>query len=160
MEISLIVTIALVVIVVAVTAGLWAARRTTRPVLMGLGLALASVGLYLTQLTRLAINGILSIVDWAQRTPWSEAMTWGAGLLAAGIVLLGIGAALKSGPTRAPRETARPATPAPGPREGVSAGQRPSVTEPKRPTPKPAADKHTDPEDAEIEAILRKRGIM
>lgn len=154
MEISLLITIAMVVVILAVAAGLWAAHRSARPVLVGLGLALVAVGAYLTHVTRLAINGVRSLIDWAQRTVWTDQMSWGAGLLAAGVVLLVIGSLLRSAPTR--RQPAEPAA-----RPGVKPATRPGVPAPAA-TKQPAApaSKQADAEDAEIEALLRKRGIM
>ncbi|AQP44797.1 hypothetical protein [Tessaracoccus flavus] len=161
MALDFIITLALAIGILAIAAGLTARSRRARPAVAGLGLAMIPVGLYLTGLTTLIINGVRSIIDWLMRTPWTDAISWGIGLLVGGIVLLVIAGFL-------PREAKpRPVHPdaratAPAKQASTAPGQRP-VAPPAKPGPAPATAKSkaaADPEDAEIEELLRKRGIM
>lgn len=158
---ALFVTIGVMVLVAAVSAGLWARRPGAKPIIGGSGGLLALVGLYLLGLMDLLYNGVMSLVDWVARTAWSTTMSWGAGLLGGGLVLLVVARFLKSAPLAADKPSspakAAPTPKAPAPQKPpapVTTQAKPSV--PAAPSPKPGVD----PEDAEIEALLRKRGIM
>ena len=89
-------------------------------------------------------------------------MSWGAGLLGGGLVLLVVARFLKSAPLAADKPTpqAKPTTPrmqpAPVTTPAKSAAPAVPASPPATGAPKPGID----PEDAEIEALLRKRGIM
>ena len=152
---TLLLTIAVTVLILAVAAGVTARTRRARPAVTGVGLAMLPVGLYLTGLTQLTANGIRSLIDWFQRTPWTTVTSWGVGLLVAGAVLLVVAGFLKGSRAKTPSEPQAKQTSAPA---------RPQVAAPSnQPTAKPAAatkQKGLDAEDAEIEALLRKRGIM
>lgn len=167
MPIELIGTIAVAVVILAVAAGITARAGRVRPLIIGLGLAAIPVGLYLTGLLRLTINGIMSLVDWFQRTVFTNAVAWGLGLLIGGIVLTVIGLALKKKPPReravgkAQPEREVPQSGGTQPLPGSGAA-RPAAGASK-PGPSPAAkpaQKGLSAEDAEIEELLRKRGIM
>ena len=155
MDAPLIITIFLMALVVAVTAGLWARSRGARPMVGGIGLLLVPLGLYMLGVTRLAYNGVISLIDWAQRTVWTQTMTWGAVLAGVGVLLFVVSRFIKTAPhhNRAEKRPAtqqsagRPATP-------VVAATRPVA--PSTDT-KPAAK---TAEDAEVEDILRKRGLL
>lgn len=162
MELPLLVTIALTTLFAGIAAGLWSRHRSAKAAVSGLGWVLLPIGLHLTGLMRLAVNGVMSIVDWAQRTVWTDTVSWGAGVLGTGLLLLLVGGLMKSRPRPAAEGTAQ--------RRGVGAtGVAPAVR-PQVPgrgaavTPSPrttsAGPAATDPEDAEIEALLKKRGIM
>lgn len=161
MEAALFITICTMTVIAAITAGLWARNRSARTMVAGIGLMVLPLGLYLTGLMTLAYNGVISIIDWAQRTVWGTTMSWGAGLLGLGVVLLVTAAFLKSRP-RAPRKPKDAAGSAPAAgtnRVAVGAAGAPPASP--APQSKPAGKKGgVDPEDAEIEALLRKRGIM
>ncbi|MCC2593205.1 hypothetical protein LKO27_07260 [Tessaracoccus sp. OS52] len=167
MEAALFITICLMTVIAAITAGLFARHRNPKSLVAGIGLVLIPLGLYLTGLMRLIYNGVLSIIDWAQRTVWDDTMSWGAGLLGAGVVLLVIAGFIKSRPR--PRQ-AQTATPSAEPKVTGRPAQQQAVTTGKpqpaasataaKPTAKGGKDSALDPEDAEIEALLRKRGIM
>ncbi|WP_231979734.1 hypothetical protein [Tessaracoccus coleopterorum] len=109
MPVSLIVTVALAIIILAVAAGLTARHRSIRALVMGLGLAAIPVGLYLTGLTDLTINGVLSLIDWFQRTPFTTFTAWGIGLGVGGILALTIGVFLPKG--RGPAAVEAPGSP-------------------------------------------------
>lgn len=165
MEAALFLTICLMTVIAAITAGLYARHRNTKTLVAGIGLVVLPLGLYLTGLMRLIYNGVLSIIDWAQRTVWDDTMSWGAGLIGLGLVLLVVAALLKSNPR--PR-VARAKTPAVAEKRDqptpsvTTAGGKPAQAQPNPTAGKPAPAKQAglDPEDAEIEALLRKRGIM
>ncbi|MFV0427902.1 MAG: hypothetical protein ACK5KO_00495 [Arachnia sp.] len=154
MSATLFITIGVMTIIAALTVGLWARSRSVRTLIAGFGLMLLPLGLYLTQMTGLLINGIGSLIDWAQRTVWDDAMTWGVGSLAVGVVFLVVAGFLPK-PKPAPRPKQPP------PRKAAGSGAKPQVSATGAPTvAAPPAGASSDPEDDEIEAILRKRGIM
>lgn len=156
MPLSLLLTIGLTIVILALTAGLTARSRRARPAVMGLGWAMIPVGLYLTGLTQVIVDGIRAFIDWLMRTPWTVATSWGLGLFVGGVLVIVIAAFLpKTRKASAPSVPQRPAAP----------GKRPQVQSPAQaakptPAPQPEAQRGVDPEDAEIEALLRKRGIL
>lgn len=171
MSVSLIVTVGLAIVILAVAAGLMARNRSIRALVTGIGLAAIPAGLYLTGLTDLTINGLSSLIAWVQRTPFTRMSAWGVGLIVGGIVVAGIGTLLPKGRRaidageKAPENSIggrqeSPRTAIPGTRP--TPGQRPAPVAEQRATPQKSekAQKGLDPEDAEIEALLRKRGIM
>ena len=150
--------------------------RGPRAVMTGIGLALIPVGLWITGVMDLVVNGITSIIRWLNRTPM-DVQRW-IGIAVVGLGVLLVIAALAVRPrtkdeARAVREARRqpavgagrsrdvsPTTGRPG--EAASAGTRTTTTgtgstaPATRTQPKAAA---VSDEDAEIEAILKKRGI-
>lgn len=161
MEASLLITICLMTLIAAATVGFWARNHSARPIVGGIGFLLVPLGLYLTGLTRLTYNGVLSLIAWAQRTVWDTAMTWGAGLLGFGIVLVVVAGFMAAKPRKAVEPKAATSAVASGTSRPAVAG-RPATGSPAAAAPqaKPGAKPAVDPEDAEIEALLRKRGIM
>lgn len=155
MPLTLLVTIALTIVILAIAAGMTARSRRARPAVMGLGLALIPVGLYLTGVTQLLADAVVALIDWLMRTPWTVVTSWGLGLFLGGVLLLVIGAFLPK-TSRAAQAAPAARTPGPATRPAVTPGADPKTTAPA----KRAAEKGVDPEDAEIEALLRKRGIM
>lgn len=168
MSIALLVTIGLMLLITGLSVGLWGRSHRLRPLVGGLGLALVPLGLWLFGLTDLIVQGVQGLIAWAQRTPWSTQLAWGAGLMGAGILLFIVSRWMPSEPKPVtpgtPKETTPP--PAAGPRSQVGAPvpspQASTPVVPPASTPQPPAAKKSgiDPEDAEIEALLRKRGIM
>ncbi len=168
MSVTLLVTIGLAVIIAAAPAGFTSRSRSARTAVIGAGWTALPIGLWLTGVTDLTVNGIASLIAWFQRTPFTTATAWGLGLLIGGIVFVVVGAMLpKKDPADRPAKAvkgadARPASPQ------VRGGQRPQVqggqpAQPAAPAARPApkqGQKGLDPEDAEIEELLRKRGIM
>lgn len=157
MDAILIITISLMVLFAAVSAGLYARRPGVRPLMGGLGLVLIPLGLYLFGLSGLAYNGVLSIIDWAQRTPWTPVMTWGVSLVGVGLILFLVSRFVKP----AQRKVAEPAT---APAVSSASPSRPGASRVATSTPPPAVtaprqEKKTS-EDAEVEDILRKRGLL
>ncbi len=167
MDVPLIITIALMVFFAAVFAGLWARRPGVRPVLAGLGLVLIPLGLWLLGITDLAYNGVLSIIDWAQRTVWSTTMTWGASLAGAGLLLFLISRFIKPAQRKAVTQSETPAVarnqaqaPVTTQRPGASAASAPPAGQSAAGQPAPGQPQKKTAEDAEVEDILRKRGLL
>lgn len=165
-SIALLVTLGLTLLFVAVTAGLFAHNRGVKTLLAGIGISLLPFGLYLFGLTDLVVNGIRSLVDWAQRTYFDTWMTVGAVMTGLGVLLLIISAFVKPATRQRPVAGQQTRTAAghqgraavgtspgkqaaPAPRPGGQAAAAPGSTK----------GKSGDEED-EIEEILRRRGIM
>lgn len=171
MDYPLIVTIALMVLVAGITVGLWARSRRARPIVGGIGLILLPLGLYFLGVTGLAINGVLSIVDWVQRISWSDTMSWGAGLAGGGLLLWVIAQFLPAG-AKAPAESPQPAAEARRSQPQVTSGGKQTPQQQAQQTQGKAQAKPAQPqakgkkgdglsdEDREIEELLRNRGIM
>lgn len=163
-SIALLVTIGLTLLFVAVTAGLFAHNRGAKTLLAGIGVSLLPFGLYLFGLTDLVVNGIRSLVDWAQRTHFDTWMTVGAVMIGLGVVLLVVSGFVKPHTRQRPvaGQQARPAAGQQG-RAAVGAGSGKPAT-PARGGQTPAAPGkpkgQADNEEDEIEEILRRRGIM
>lgn len=178
LPVSLILTVAVSIVILAIGAGLMARHRSARALVISIGLAAIPVGLLLTGVTDLTLNGIRSLIDWFQRTPFTDLTAWGLGLSLGGLAVFVIGLFL---PKPKPVERgAQPAQVEPSARQrraaarqqtqpSVGQGAEPQTQPAPQPQPKapaagqPAAQqkqKGLDPEDAEIEALLKKRGIM
>lgn len=139
-------------------------------VVQGAALAVAPVGLYFTGLLRLLWDAVVALVGWATGIIFSPTMWFGISLLGLCVVLWVVGgiltrrSAARGGSTRG--GTARGGTsvsvssskPAVAGARPVSAS--PSAAVPaKKPGKGKAAAADIDPELAEIEAILKNRGI-
>ncbi|MDO5735745.1 MAG: hypothetical protein Q4P15_04665 [Propionibacteriaceae bacterium] len=155
MDAPLIITIFLMALIVAVTAGLWARSRGARPLMGGIGFVLIPLGLFLLGITRLTYNGVISLIDWAQRTVWSTTMTWGATLAGVGLVMVVVSRFIKPAQRRV---VEKPASPQVAPRPGAAEKPRGVVVPPT--VGKPVAKQEKTSEDAEVEDILRKRGLL
>ena len=166
---SLFVTIAVMTVIVAITAGLFARGRSSRALLAGIGFTLLPLGLFLTGMSDLLVSGIESLIAWVDRTGWTNTMSWGAGIGGLGILLLVVARFL----------------PGPKPREERGDGATRKRPVGKQSTTKPAVGKgpqhtgqpsHPGPQSGaapqkgaagagevdldEIEALLKKRGIV
>lgn len=146
--------------------------RGTRHLMQGLGLTLIPIGLQLSGIMELLVSGAKGVYRFFRDTTVDTLMTAGLIVLALGAVLfiaaslvkprtreesrqLRLARAEKSGPAV---ETGRPAAgrrPAVG---GAAPADSATTTTPVT-RAKPASAKGLDDEDAEIEALLRKRGI-
>lgn len=129
-------------------------------VVQGAALAVAPVGLYFTGLLRLLWDGVVAVVGWATSIIFSPTMWFGISLLGLCVVLWVVGGVLtRRSAAKGGSVSAASAKPA------VTGGRRApasstAVAPAKKSAPakgKPAAD--IDPELAEIEAILKNRGI-
>ena len=139
-------------------------RRGSRGrVVQGVGVALAPIALYFTGLLRLVWDGVVALVNWATSIIFSPTMWFGISLLGLCVVLWVVGGLLTR--RAAPRRSSAPAAGAGG-RPAVGTGSTAAAkTSTKSPAKTAAKGKgkgpaqEVDPEMAEIEAILKNRGI-
>lgn len=117
-------------------------RRGLAAGLQGAGLTLLPLAAYLTRTLRMFTRIVDAVTDWATSLVFSPTV-W-LGVVVAGVSVLLLGAARVVGRRSAPRETALPSP-------GRKAATAPADSS------HPAAP--VDDEMAEIEALLRKRGI-
>lgn len=139
---------------VVVTGIAW--RRGSRGrVVQGLGLALAPVALYLSGLLRLIWNGALAVGRWAAGVILSPAVWLGLGLLGLCLVLWVVGGLVaRRSPSRR-RRAASDTSSAPAVTTGSATTRGSQGTPPARKAAAPAEDDDM----AEIEALLKSRGI-
>ena len=137
-------------LLVAILAG---RRGNKGRLLQGIGLALAPIALYLSGLLRLLWNGVVAVVGWASRVILSPPVWVGLSLLALCLVLWVVGGFVAR---RTPRRTkAERAGTAPAARPGAPkavAGRQGGAPAKRQQPPQ-------DDDMAEIEALLRSRGI-
>ena len=168
----------LVTIITTVLPALWAvfgwlARRSWRPVLRGLGLALVPIGLLVTGLMRLLVRALTLVVSWFAHTQMTTTI-WTGVIVAAIGLLTWIGAGFMTPLTR---EEARQRRAEPRERRAAGAAGKPTAPtsrasrtsqvpqagadKTRRTAPSPAASRGSgmSPEDEELEKILKDRGI-
>jgi hypothetical protein len=121
-------------------------------VVQGVGLALAPIALYFSGLLRLLWNGIVAVGTWASTLIFSPAIWLGMALLGLCVVLWVVGGFVarrsrSSEPAKATKAAPGGSPAAPLPAKG-RAGKAPARNQPE-----------VDPELAEIEALLKSRGI-
>lgn len=165
----------LVTIITTVLPALWAvfgwlARRSWRPVLRGLGLALVPIGLLVTGLMRLLVRALTLVVSWFAHTQMTTTI-WTGVIVAAIGLLTWIGAGFMTPLTReearqrraehrerrAAGAAGKPAAPTSQSSQSSQAG----ATKTRRTASSPAASRRSgmSPEDEELEKILKDRGI-
>lgn len=133
-------------------------------VVQGIGLALAPTALYFTGLLSLLWNAVVATAGWASRILFTPAVWFGITLLGVCVVLWVIGGLLaKRSAGRAPAlaDRKRPGLPAAKSRAGGQAGS-PAKGQARGQARGQAPAKQAAPVDddmAEIEAILKSRGI-
>jgi hypothetical protein len=120
-------------------------RRGLGAGLRGAGLTLLPVSLWLTGTLELVTDIGSAVTDWATHLVLSPAVWLGLGLGGLGIVLLVVGGIVRD----------RQLAAATGSKQVGGAGTPPAVGRGRDVRAEPAVD----PEMAEIEALLRKRGI-
>ena len=147
----------LVGVVVAVVA--FARGRRGRG-LQGLGFAAVVVALQLTGLLRLVWDAVVAVVRWATGSVFALEAWIGFGLLALGVVLWVVGGVLARRSRRAAK--AAPAAPVTsGKQARVGAGTpAPAAAPVTKGGRQPAAAAPQDDDMAEIEALLKSRGIQ
>lgn len=145
-------------LIVAILAG---RRGRAGRAVQGVALALAPVALYFSGLLRLAWNGVVAVVDWASHVILSPLVWFGLSLLALCIVLWVVGGVVAR---RTPRRSRKPETAAPAagrttraPVITTGASKGTSTNTSKKATRQPGAP--VDDDMAEIEALLKSRGI-
>ena len=140
--------VALALLGIVVTGIAWRRGNKGRA-MQGVGLALAPLALYLTGLLRIVWDFVVAVVGWAGRIIFTPAVRSGLGLLALGIVLWVVGGIVA-------RRSAGKAV-ATGSSDKTQVSSRPAKT-----SGTSVAKAGTPPVDddfAEIEALLKKRGI-
>jgi len=148
----------------------WLPRRSWRPVLRGLGLALVPIGLLVTGLMRLLVRALTLVVSWFAHTQMTTTI-WTGVIVAAIGLLTWIGAGFMTPLTReearqrrAEHRERRAAGAAGKPTAPTSRASRASqarTDKAPRTAPSPAASRGSgmSPEDEELEKILKDRGI-
>lgn len=128
-------------------------------IVQGIAFAIGVVGLYLTGLLELLWNGVRVLWDWVNAIRLDTVISTGVGMVLGAIVLWLIGAFLFSkGYGRLTPQERRERVAARKQRQ-VTAGERPGpVSQGQGGAPR-AKSEPVDDEMAEIEAILRSRGI-
>ncbi|MVA77050.1 hypothetical protein GC722_13590 [Auraticoccus sp. F435] len=162
--------VALSLVGLLLTVVFWRSRRASRGrILQGLAWTLLPVALYLTGLLRMVWDAVVALISWASRVVFSPAVWTGFTLLALAVVLFVVGSLLvrrshlRSGTGERPvagRST--PAVAAGGAPAAPAGRGRSSATAQKPAAAGQPAAKGQPAEDddmAEIEALLRKRGI-
>lgn len=129
-------------------------------VLQGVGLVLAPIALYFTGLLRLVWDAVVALVSWATSIIFTPSMWFGISLLGVCVVLWVVGGLVNR------RSAAKPApavsggaAPAVGTGSTVAAVKPAKAAPAKAPKGGKAPAQEVDPEMAEIEAILKNRGI-
>ena len=165
----------LVTIITTVLPALWAVfgwlvRRSWRPVLRGLGLALVPIGLLVTGLMRLLVRALTLVVSWFAHTQMTTTI-WTGVIVAAIGLLTWIGAGFMTPLTREEarqrraehreRRAAGAAGKPTAPTSRTSQASQAGATKTRRTAPSPAASRGSgmSPEDEELEKILKDRGI-
>lgn len=151
--IELIVTIVCVALPVLLGVLGFVNRRSWKALVQGIGLALLPLACYFIGITELAVHGVGSIIDWVQRTVWTPRIQNATIMAGIGVVLLILGHFLTNG---TPRQAAKTDKPQPGPKETKRAA---APAAPKPAVGSKAPKSGLDPEDEEIEALLRSHGI-
>lgn len=155
----------LILLVALWTVLMWARARSMRSLLEGIGLILLVAGAWITGMLALALHGVRSIYDWALRTVLDTTMVVGLIVMGLGLVFFLIGlfispisreeAKSRRGVHRDARKGAgQPDTRTPSSQAAVSSDKsRATGQTSAAPKQNSAAD------DAEVEEILRSRGI-
>jgi len=148
----------------------WLARRSWRPVLRGLGLALVPIGLLVTGLMRLLVRALTLVVSWFAHTQMTTTI-WTGVIVAAIGLLVWIGAGFMTPLTREEarqrraehreRRAAGAAGKPTAPTSRTSQVPQEGADKTRRTAPSPAASRRSgmSPEDEELEKILKDRGI-
>ena len=148
----------------------WLARRSWRPVLRGLGLALVPIGLLVTGLMRLLVRALTLVVSWFAHTQMTTTI-WTGVIVAAIGLLTWIGAGFMTPLTREEarqrraehreRRAAGAAGKPAAPTSQFSQASQAGATKTRRTASSPAASRRSgmSPEDEELEKILKDRGI-
>ncbi len=140
---------------IIITAFAWRRGNKGR-VVQGVGLALAPVALYFSGLLRLLWNGVVAVGNWATAMILSPTVWFGLGLLALCLVLWVVGGIV----ARRYKGKKPAAVPATGRKAGppATSGSAPAKT-PAKPAAKGKAAPPVDDDMADIEALLKSRGI-
>ena len=138
-------------------------RGTKGRVIQGIALALAPVALYFSGLLRLVWNGVVAVGTWISRVVFSPAVWFGLSLLAVCLLLWVVGGLLARrfpGARTQQKRDKKAARSGAKPQPAVSDSRTPAVrTSASAPAGRGAAPAPVDDDLAEIEALLKSRGI-
>ena len=142
-----------------IVAGIAWRRGSRGRVVQGVGLVLAPIALYFTGLLRLLWDAVVALIDWATSIIFTPSMWFGISLLGLCVVLWVVGGLLSR---RAGTKGGSAPAVSGGGQPAVGAGRTARSTTPakKAPAKDKAPAQEIDPEMAEIEAILKNRGIQ
>ncbi|MFC7619045.1 hypothetical protein [Microlunatus sp. GCM10028923] len=141
---------------VIITAIAWRRGNKGR-VVQGIGVVLAPIALYFAGLLTLVWNAVVAVVGWAARIVFTPLVWLGISMLGLCIVLWVVGGivAKRTGGKTKPDEGAKPVA---GGQPKAVGGAKPAAKQQKQAAPAKQADP-VDDDLAEIEALLKKRGI-
>lgn len=141
---------------VIITALAW--RRGNRGrVIQGIGVVIAPIALYFAGLLTLVWNAVVAVVGWAARIVFTPLVWLGISMLGVCVVLWVVGGivAKRTGGKAKSEDGAKPVTDG---KPKAVAGGKPAAKQQKQAAPAKQADP-IDDDLAEIEALLKKRGI-
>jgi len=147
--------VGLTLIGVVITGIAWRRGKNGR-VIQGVGLALAPIALYFSGLLRLLWNGAVAVGRWATGVILSPAVWLGLGLLALCLVLWVVGGFVAR---RSPSRRRAGAGSAAKGGAAVTTGSAATSTGPRGAPARKAQPPAEDDDMAEIEALLKSRGI-
>lgn len=149
---ALVSTIVLTAIALGLGGFSFVRHRNWRSLVRGIGFGAVFIGLFFLGITDLAVQGVNGVISWVQATTWTQQMTNAA--IATGV---GVGIALLAGflPTGDASSAAGSGEKQVRPQPGKAS---PQITGKPATAVSPKSAPH-DPEDDEIEALLRARGI-
>jgi hypothetical protein len=128
-------------------------------VLQGAALTIVPFGLYLTGLLGMLWDAVVAVVRWAVRLVFSPTLWIGFAILALCVVLFVVGTILAR-VSRGSRARQKSVDQGRSTKPAVTGGQRPGAkTQSAKGQSANARDDAVDPEMAEIEALLKSRGI-
>ncbi|GAB3759813.1 hypothetical protein [Microlunatus parietis] len=140
---------------VIITALAWRRGNKGR-VVQGIGVVLAPIALYFAGLLTLVWNAIVAVVGWAARIVFTPLVWLGISMLGLCIVLWVVGG-IVAGRTSGKTKTDDGAKPVTGGQPKAVGGAKPAPKQQKQAAP--AKQDPVDDDLAEIEALLKKRGI-
>lgn len=167
--IIVLVSVGLAVLAMLYAIIMWNSRHSSRYLLRAVGIIMLIVGLFITGISQLMLNGVRSFIDWLNRTYLDTTMWIGIGLGVVGILAFLIGGFITP-PTRAEAKLARleredkqrANLAAQAAKEAAKHPKQPTVTkEPATtvPPPLPKTEPVTGTADDEVASILKKHGI-
>ena len=147
--------VAIALIGVVLTGLAWRRGNKGR-VLQGAALAVVPFGLYLTGLLSLLWDGVVAVTQWAVRLVFSPTVWIGTSIIGFSVVLFVVGALLRkaAGDTKPVKSKSKKAV-----TQDKSGGKNPGSKGSGSTGSGRSGGAEVDPEMAEIEALLKSRGI-
>lgn len=136
---------------VLITALAWRRGNKGR-VVQGIGVVLAPIALYFAGLLTLVWNAVVAVIGWAGRIVFTPLVWLGISMLGLCIVLWVVGGIVANRTKPAKDEASKPAAASGG-------GKAPAVGTGQRPAKQQQQQAPVDEDMAEIEELLKKRGI-